>query len=504
MPASEKTEGAARIAAILAAVFAAVFFFTLLTPMVADDYNYAFSWADGERVRNLRDVAASMGCHRSFTNGRVFAHGFVQLFSFLPRWLFAFCNALVCAGGAFLLHRILLIAGGRRRPGLLLCALALLWMGMPVFGQVYLWRDGACNYSWGLFLALALLFPFCRAWLGGEKLPPGRGLLYLPLAFLAGTWSEHISFSVLAACFLLWVGLWVKQRRFPLSLFVLLIGGGLGYLYLMLAPSMLGGEQNRRGDLSPEAVLAVLRRADEMLAAVPGGKWTAFVVLLLALAALILSRARMGRRKTLTLLGAAGSLTCLLGTGLLSLRILLAGGGVYGLLSSSALSLAVACGSFFIPLTLASARGVKGDRLLLAGLLFLGGLCCLPLFLFALYFPARGTAAPVLFAVLSGVLLLGELREGRGRKAAFLALMLCFALSLSLGTADILSVYRSELRRQEQIRLAQQGDGVAVAALHPVRSKFSAQYGLADLTENGEWPNDVMAQYYCIDRILPG
>ena len=78
------------------------------------------------------------------------------------------------------------------------------------------------------------------------------------------------------------------------------------------------------------------------------------------------------------------------------------------------------------------------------------------------------------------------------------------ALSFSLGTADILSVYRSEQRRLEQIRLAQQGGGTAVAALHPVRSKFSAQYGLADLTETGEWPNDVMARYYGIDRILPG
>lgn len=503
MPASERSGSAAGIAAILAAVFAAVFFLTLLTPMAADDFNYAFSWASDQRVRNLGDVAASMSCHRVYTNGRVFAHGLVQIFSFLPWWSFALSNALVCTGGAFLLHRLLRDAGGRRRPGLLFSALALLWLCMPVFGQVFFWRDGACNYSWGLFLALTLLQPFCRAWLG--KALPGRRLpLLLPAAFLAGAWSEHISFSLLAAGFLLWAALWIRDRRCSLPLLALLFCGGLGYLYLMLAPSMLGGKQSHRGTLSAEAVRALFQRLDGLLASLPGGRAAAICALALALAALVLCRIRLGGRKTLGLAAGAASLGCLLGTGFLGLRILRTGGGLWELLSSSALGLSLSCAVFFLPLTLALFREVGRDKLLLSGLLFLGGLSSLPLFVFASYFPARGAAAPVLFSVLSGALLLGELREGRGLRTAFLALALCFALSFSLGTADILSVYRSEQRRLEQIRLAQQGGGTAVAALHPVRSKFSAQYGLADLTETGEWPNDVMARYYGIDRILPG
>ena len=471
MPASGKPESAARIAAILAAVFAAVFFLTLLTPMAADDFNYAFSWADGQRVRNLRDVARSMSCHRNYTNGRVFAHGMVQLFSFLPSWLFALCNALVCTGGAFLLHRLLRDAGGRGRPGLLLSA-------------------------------LALLQPFCRAWLG--KALPGRRLpLLLPAAFLAGAWSEHISFSMLAACFLLWAALWIRRRRFPLALFLLLVGGGLGYLYLMLAPSMLGGTQSHRGTLSAEAVLTALHHLDELLAAAPGGRSAVIVAGGLVLAALLFGGVRLGWRKTLGLAAAALSLGCLLGAGILGFRSFRAE-GVYGLLCSSELGLALACCGFFLPLSLALLQGAAREKLLLAGLLFLGGLCSLPLFMFASYFPARGAAAPVLFSVLSGALLLGEGKTVRGMKTAFLCLMLVFALSFSLGAADILAVHRSELRRQEQIRLAQQGDGIAVVSLHPVRSKYSAQYGLDDLTESGEWPNDVMAQYYGIDRICLG
>ena len=41
-----------------------------------------------------------------------------------------------------------------------------------------------------------------------------------------------------------------------------------------------------------------------------------------------------------------------------------------------------------------------------------------------------------------------------------------------------------------------------IAPLHPVRSKYSAQYGLADLNPEGDWPNDVMARYYGLKRAV--
>ncbi len=493
----EKKGTALLTGAILTAVFAAIFFLTLLTPMVADDYNYAFSWATDQRVRSLGDVWDSMACHRSYTNGRVFAHGFVQLFTFLPRWLFALCNAAVSAGLAFLLQLYLQRGSGRPRPGLLLCTLALLWLCMPVFGQVFLWLDGACNYAWGLFLALGLLYPFYAAYLEGAQTVPRPGqLLLIPLAFLAGAWSEHISFSLLAACFFVLLALWIRDRRFSWGLFALLFSGGLGYLYLMLAPSMLGGGAGRRGKLSPEAVLRLLRGLGDRLAFLPGGWKTALTALVLALAALILCLLRLGRRKTLGLLAAGASLLGLLAAAFLGLRILRAGGGLYGLLSSTPLSLALALCCFLIPFALALFRGAELRSLLFPGLVFLGGLCSLPLFVFASYFPARGAAAAVLFSVLGGGLLLASGRPGRGRRAAALLLTLLFALSLALGTADILAVHRSERQRQEQIREALLGDGIARVSPHPVRGKYSAQYGLADVTGTGQWPNDPMARYY--------
>ena len=120
------------------AVFGAIGILTALTPLVADDFNYAFSWANGERLHDFMGVVYSVSAHRSFTNGRVFAHGFVQIFSMLPRWAFVFCNGLMAMGAVWLLGRYLLRWCGKERPGLVALALALLWISMPVFGQVFL------------------------------------------------------------------------------------------------------------------------------------------------------------------------------------------------------------------------------------------------------------------------------------------------------------------------------------------------------------------------------
>ena len=62
---------------IYTAVFLLVLLLTWLTPMVADDYSYCFSWADDTRIRSLAQIVPSMTVHRELTNGRVLTHGLV-------------------------------------------------------------------------------------------------------------------------------------------------------------------------------------------------------------------------------------------------------------------------------------------------------------------------------------------------------------------------------------------------------------------------------------------
>ena len=49
---------------------------------------------------------------------------------------------------------------------------------------------------------------------------------------------------------------------------------------------------------------------------------------------------------------------------------------------------------------------------------------------------------------------------------------------------------------------ALQTDGVLVAVPYPVKTKYSAQYGLVDLENGKSWPNDIIQEYYGLKDIV--
>ena len=81
-------------ALILAAIFLLLLFCNHETDLVADDYRYCFSYADGSRITSVEQIFPSMAAHRSSMNGRVIAHFLVQLFLMLPKAVFNPVNAL--------------------------------------------------------------------------------------------------------------------------------------------------------------------------------------------------------------------------------------------------------------------------------------------------------------------------------------------------------------------------------------------------------------------------
>lgn len=227
---------------LLLGVFLVMTALTALTPMLADDFSYSFSYADrSSRISGLGDILASMAAHRRIMNGRVFSHSLAQFFLMLPKPLFDLCNG---ANAALLLLLLFRFFRGEDRGQdllLLLCAVFLLWLFMPVFGQVFLWLDGSLNYAWTMSFTLAFLLPFYTAYAGGKPLGGALRPLYVLLAFVAGGYSESASCAALFTAFCFGLLTWLRDRRLPWVLPVGFLSGCAGFLFLMLAPSELGG-----------------------------------------------------------------------------------------------------------------------------------------------------------------------------------------------------------------------------------------------------------------------
>ena len=101
--------------------FCAVWTLTALTPLIADDYIYAFSYADGSRLNSLDGILLSLRHHSIFVNARVLSHFLVMSFLTLPKWVFNLCNALVLTAGLATQAGFLRVWGRER---LLPCAAA--------------------------------------------------------------------------------------------------------------------------------------------------------------------------------------------------------------------------------------------------------------------------------------------------------------------------------------------------------------------------------------------
>lgn len=247
--------GRNRFSVFLLILFIIMLGFNMLTPMLADDFSYSFSFKTDTRIEHPGEIFPSMAAHRHMLNGRVIPHGFVQLSLMMPKPVFNIFNALNAVLLAVLVYFILGTAY-KRCCLLCLCGAFMLWNFTPAFGQNFFWLDGAVNYSWGITVLLVFLLPFIRDYLGRGKAPsPALTVLSVPFGFIAGSWSENGSIAAIFAAVCLSILLYRRDKKIPLPRILSLLFSAAGFIFLMTAPATAG----RAGEMNLSALAASLK-----------------------------------------------------------------------------------------------------------------------------------------------------------------------------------------------------------------------------------------------------
>ena len=238
------------LALVLTLIGMLMLLLNLHTPLMMDDYDYSFSWATGERLAGLGDIAASQAAHYRLWGGRSVVHFLAQLFLYLGKPVFNLANTVMYL---LLLLEMAALAGKRGRGcdwRMLLIAHALMLLAVPFFGTVFLWLDGACNYLWGTVLALTPLV-IAKSEREGGFFDAGfsRGWIALPVCFLAGWTNENTACGVLAAMILLTLWDRLRGRKVRAWRWAALAVQALGVAVMLLAPGNFAraGEASGRG-----------------------------------------------------------------------------------------------------------------------------------------------------------------------------------------------------------------------------------------------------------------
>lgn len=231
---------------ILAFMYLVMLYCNLKTNLLADDYMYCFSFADGSRMESLSQLIPSMAAHRLTMNGRLISHSLVQISLMLPLWIFKLVNSAVLVGEVYLVYRI--ANRDRERSNLLLlCIFGCIWIFTLNFGQVILWQDGSVNYLWATFFSLLFLTVYMRKYLCDRDINslPGR-ILYVLSALLVGAYSENCASTVifLACCFML-LGRFLKKQKIAPYLWISMLAALAGFVFMMTAPAQIANKSSQ-------------------------------------------------------------------------------------------------------------------------------------------------------------------------------------------------------------------------------------------------------------------
>lgn len=479
--------------------FAAMFALSCMTPLVADDFNYSYSWSTGEKIVNLYDLKLSIHFHRKWLNGRYFSHLFAFFFLWKEKIWFNLANGAMASLLTFIISRYVGLRNGKTKYALL--CLVIIFCFMPAWGQVFLWVDGACNYSWALVFTLAFLYPYCAAWLSKPvRLNFITGVLFIPFSFVAGAYLENGSLAVIGIALVLMAAMTAKKERFSFWLILAFLSASYGFYFMISAPS-----ESFRGSFS---ISDAFGRLESIIPQLP-----AYYYIALTTAATIIITVmiilRKNRKAMFIFIGAGVSVT--LAAGYILSAPEFAGLSVYSALcaaiTSNAWSLLSVSTIYAMLLILSIYHRIDGRVLFISILLALAGIGSILVFLFAKYIPARAFMHYVAFLAIASAYMVSELSGSLPVKAKkHSAILLCsfFCVCLVLGFADISQIYRVSQSRQQTIDEAKENGiyEVAIPAFES-KTKYSAPFQLDDVQEDWEqWPNPTMAEYYGLEKLL--
>ena len=224
-----------------AAIFAFMLALNHWMPLHRDDYDYMMVWKTGVPIASLSDVLTSAMQHYLLHGGRMVTVFCLDLFLWLGKPLFDAANALM-----FLALSVLVMMHARRSaaltrtPGLLALAALLLWLSLPHFGEVAVWKSGSTVYLWSAVLGLLSLLPYnigLRELTNGMRIRRTWAVLPMFLLGMLGGWSiENLAVTVVMVTFGAALYAWRRYAFLPPWMLAGALGALAGLIGLVAAP----------------------------------------------------------------------------------------------------------------------------------------------------------------------------------------------------------------------------------------------------------------------------
>ena len=221
---------------ILAGTFLFMLLLNILLPLRGDDFLYSMVWETPKHIASWQDLWQSLVNHYTMHGGRMVTVFFLDFFLWMGKLPFDIANAAV-----FTAVLVLFYFHSTRdtrltaEPGILALSALFMWLCLPHFGEVAVWKSGSTVYLWSGLFVLLFLLPYNLVLAGKLHWGAGMALPMLLLGILGGWSVENFAVTaVLLSAGISWY-MW-KKGRFSLWMGAGAVGVFLGFLGLLAAP----------------------------------------------------------------------------------------------------------------------------------------------------------------------------------------------------------------------------------------------------------------------------
>lgn len=186
---------------LIVCVFIIMLIFNILTPLIADDYAYAFQYNNRtERITNIFEIIISQNFHYLTHGGRYLAHFLAQFFlMFNTKVIFNILNAFMYTMLTLLIY-LNCNYGKKTSISLYMLINVLLWLFVPAFGQAFFWLTGSCNYLWTTNIILLILLIYRIDYIKDKGIKDSKinNFFMTLLGFLSGITNENSCLGLIA------------------------------------------------------------------------------------------------------------------------------------------------------------------------------------------------------------------------------------------------------------------------------------------------------------------
>lgn len=221
---------------ILAGTFLFMFGLNVLLPLRGDDFLYSMVWETPKHIASWEDLWQSLVNHYTMHGGRMVTVFFLDFFLWIGKLPFDIANAAVFTAVLILFYfHITRDTKLTAEPGILALSALFMWLCLPHFGEVAVWKSGSTVYLWSGLFVLLFLLPYNLVLAGKIHWGAGMALPMLLLGILGGWSVENFAVTaVLLSGGITWY-MW-KKRDFSLWMVSGAVGAFLGFLGLLTAP----------------------------------------------------------------------------------------------------------------------------------------------------------------------------------------------------------------------------------------------------------------------------